>query len=263
MEGLFFESSITTPFHFLNHAEMSYKPSNPIPGLNYHTFDFERGVEHLGIYGVRYYVSFTEEAAAEAEQTEGMRLVAETAPFKIFELPPSSLVDVATNVPSVYEEPEGGLLSAQGTEAAAAPTFEEFALNWYDDIGTMDQWVVSEGPAEWPRITNLDERAATPISGGGEVSDVVIDDERISFRTTAVGVPHMVKVSYFPNWTAQGAEGPWRAAPSLMVVVPTQEEVVLEFRNTWVETSGLVLSAVGIAGLAAWGLVWRRRRVAR
>ena len=263
MEGLFFESSITTPFHFLNHAEMSYKPSNPIPGLNYHTFDFERGVEHLGVYGVRYYVSFTEEAAAEAEQTEGLTLVAETAPFKIFELAPPSLVDVATSVPSVYEEPDGGVLSALGTEADTAPTFEEFALDWYDDIEGMDRWVVAEGPAEWPRITTLGERADTPIAGGGEVSDVVIDDERISFRTTAVGVPHLVKVSYFPNWTAQGAEGPWRAAPSLMVVVPTEEEVVLEFRNTWVETSGLVLSAVGIAGLAAWGLAWRRRRAAR
>ena len=76
-------------------------------------------------------------------------------------------------------------------------------------------------------------------------------------------MPHLVKVSYFPNWTAEGAEGPWRAAPSLMMVVPTQEEVVLEFQNTWVETTGLVLSAVGIAGLAAWGLVWRRRRAAR
>ena len=45
-----------------------------------------------------------------------------------------------------------------------------------------------------------------------------------------------------------------------VLVVPTEEEVVLEFRNTWVETSGLVLSAVGITGLAAWGFAWRRRR---
>src|SRR5690606_40849791 len=27
MEGLYFESSLTTPFHFINHSEMSYKPS--------------------------------------------------------------------------------------------------------------------------------------------------------------------------------------------------------------------------------------------
>ena len=30
MEGLYFESSATTPFHFLNAAETSVAPSNPV-----------------------------------------------------------------------------------------------------------------------------------------------------------------------------------------------------------------------------------------
>ena len=34
-EGLFFESSLSTPFHFLNQAELSKDPSSPIPGLDY------------------------------------------------------------------------------------------------------------------------------------------------------------------------------------------------------------------------------------
>ncbi|HUG32462.1 MAG TPA: hypothetical protein VMM14_06175, partial [Acidimicrobiia bacterium] len=56
MEGLYFESSLTTPFHFINHSEMSYQPSNPVPGLRYHTFEMERGLEHMDLYGVSYYV---------------------------------------------------------------------------------------------------------------------------------------------------------------------------------------------------------------
>lgn len=70
-------------------------------------------------------------------------------------------------------------------------------------------------------------------------------------------MPHLVKVSYFPNWTADGAQGPWRAAPSLMVVVPTQEEVVLEFDRTWPEWLGLGLTVVG--GLALVGVLASRR----
>jgi LPXTG-motif cell wall-anchored protein len=71
----------------------------------------------------------------------------------------------------------------------------------------------------------------------------------------------MVKVSYFPNWTATGAEGPWRATPSLMVVVPTQKDVVLEFRDTWAESGGKVLTVVGVGALLAIGglVLWRRR----
>jgi hypothetical protein len=92
------------------------------------------------------------------------------------------------------------------------------------------------------------------------VSDIVIEDHKISFTTTAVGMPHLVKVSYFPNWTATGADGPWRATPSLMVVVPTSEEVVLEFEDTWAETGGKIATLVGVLGLVGVGIWGVRRR---
>jgi uncharacterized membrane protein len=86
----------------------------------------------------------------------------------------------------------------------------------------------------------------------GSVSDIELDDHSISFTTSAIGVPHLVKVSYFPNWVAEGADGPWLASPSLMVVVPTENEVVLEFRNQAPEWIGWLLSITGIAALAAF-----------
>ena len=78
-------------------------------------------------------------------------------------------------------------------------------------------------------------------------------------RTTAVGVPHLVKVSYFPNWKAKGADGPFRAAPALMVVVPTEEQVSLEFRSTWAEYLGMALSLAGLLFVVAAAIVNRRR----
>ena len=44
MEGLFFESSATTPYHFLNQAELSAAPSNPQVGLPYGQLDVALGV---------------------------------------------------------------------------------------------------------------------------------------------------------------------------------------------------------------------------
>ena len=55
-----------------------------------------------------------------------------------------------------------------------------------------------------------------------------------------------------------GAEGPYRAAPSLMVVVPTEEEVTLEFRNTSAENIGMALTVISIGGLVAYAVVRRR-----
>jgi LPXTG-motif cell wall-anchored protein len=46
----------------------------------------------------------------------------------------------------------------------------------------------------------------------------------------------------------------------LMVVVPTSEEVTLEFRDTWAETGGLILSVAGIVVLLGVGVAAVRRK---
>ena len=261
MEGLFFESSLTTPFHFLNASELSERPSNPIPGLLYHNFDFDRGVEHMKLFNVSYYVAFTEAAKDQADQHAAFELVAESAPFKIYTFPESSLVDIAVNEPWVFEDSGGGLSdTVTGVfRPGDEPEFVDVAFDWYEDIDMLDQWVAAGGPDDWQRIgTDLDGETR-PIASSGMVSDIVLEDDRISFNTTAVGVPHLVKVSYFPNWTATGAEGPWRASPSLMVVVPTEETVELQFARTWAEIAGAWLSVIGIVSLAATVMALRKR----
>jgi hypothetical protein len=268
MEGLYFESSLTTPFHFINHSEMSYKPSNPIPGLQYHTFDMERGLKHMDIYGVEYYVSFTPDAAEKANEIDGFTEIAVREPFHIFRLPETELVVPATHQPAVYEVPERGLLAAMigsdtvtGPDGEPLPSFHDLSLEWYEDIDNLHRWVVADGPEEWPRIQSVDERPDTEIyTPRNTVTNLEVDNHRISFTTDAVGVPHLVKVSYFPNWTATGADGPWRAAPSLMVVVPTERDVVLEFGDTWAESGGKILTFGGVASLILVGVVLYRRR---
>lgn len=262
MEGLFFESSLTTPFHFLNQAETSADPSSPIPGLNYHRFALDRGVEHMELFGITYYVTYTPEAKAAAEKFDQLTPVASSGPFTFFEMAEVNMVEVAKYRPSVYEGHEPSMVGKLGAvvgigPADADPTFGEFALDWYDDLSLIDRWVTAEGPESWTRVGSLAEVPSIPIVESGEVSDVVIDDHRISFHTTAVGVPHLVKVSYFPNWQATGAEGPYHATPSFMVVIPTQEDVVLDFASTWAEDLGWILTAAGIISVTV--ITVRRR----
>ena len=254
MEGLYFESSVTTPFHFLNAAELSSAPSNPIPGLRYHNEDFDRGAKHMDLFNVSYYVSYTDTATEKADAHPSFQRLAESPPFTIYALPESSLVDVASHRPWVFEEPAARLVAPlvgifkEDTE----PDFVDVALDWYDDLEMLDQWVVAGGPEDWERITTEMEGSTVPLADGGEVYDVVLEDHRVSFRTTAVGVPHLVKVSYFPNWTASGAAGPWRAAPAFMVVVPNSEHVELRFEKTWVENVGNWASVGGLVLILAW-----------
>ena len=121
---------------------------------------------------------------------------------------------------------------------------------------------MAAGPDDWRRVDEVEDRLSRTVPyppAQNAVSDVVVEDNQISFTTSAIGVPHLVKVSYFPNWTADGAEGPYRATPSLMVVVPTSNEVVLEFRNTWAENLGMVISVVTLVGLGIFAALRFRR----
>ncbi|MFC2153403.1 hypothetical protein ACFLQ7_02080 [Actinomycetota bacterium] len=248
MEGLYFESSLTTPFHFLNAAEVSSRPSNPVRGLEYRSLDFDRATKHLALYDVAYYVSYTDEARDEAEAF-GLEVLAEPDPWTVFALPDADRIEVATKEPVVW---------------AGDADFVDAALEWYDDVDNLDAWLVEDGPAEWRRVTNVDERLVDqrPYDTGGTATVTVFDDHEVGFTTDAVGLPHLVKVSYFPNWEVDGADGVYRVAPSLMLVVPTQSEVTLQFAYTWVEITGAALTAATVILLIVVSVVAlvRRRR---
>ena len=95
------------------------------------------------------------------------------------------------------------------------------------------------------------------------VSNVVETDSSISFHVDRVGTPVEVRVSYFPNWKATGADGPWRAAPNLMVVVPTSHDVTLHYASSPSDEIGQAVSLVSLAAAVALAVTERRRRRAR
>ena len=92
MAGLYQEGSLTTPFNLINAGELGLEGSERIEGLPYHSMDFERGVAHLAVYGVTYYVSYTEEAAT-AAVAAGLQPTAEAPPWVVFALPSNELVE--------------------------------------------------------------------------------------------------------------------------------------------------------------------------
>jgi cyanate permease len=72
----------------------------------------------------------------------------------------------------------------------------------------------------------------------------------------------LVKESWFPNWEAEGASGPYRATPNSIVVVPTRHDVTLRYGTTTAEWLGRLGTLAGIGGvvLLAWWPARRRRR---
>ena len=78
------------------------------------------------------------------------------------------------------------------------------------------------------------------------VSDVKVKEESLSFTVDRVGIPVLVKVSYFPNWQVRGAARVYRAAPNMMVVIPTEKNVTLSYQPSTLDRSSYALTLFGI-----------------
>ncbi|MFM8778722.1 MAG: hypothetical protein ACKOEF_05545, partial [Acidimicrobiaceae bacterium] len=93
-----------------------------------------------------------------------------------------------------------------------------------------------------------------------QVSNTVLEDEAISFTVDRIGVPVLVRMSYFPNWKVENAEGPFRVAPNMMVVIPTSNDVRLHYGYSFIDLFAYFMTFLGLATMA---VRWRGRQVKR
>jgi hypothetical protein len=264
MEGLLFESSTTTPYHFLDQSELSVAPSDPMVGLPYGPVDIPLGIAHLQLLGVRYFMAFSPEVVEAAKDDPSLRLIATTGPWRspygaqilrttwdVFQVLDSPLVAPLKDLPAVLT----GVGAGQSSWLAPS-------VAWYDDPSRWNVELAASGPSDWPRVTSGQRAPQVPVAPT-KVTDVVETTDTISFHVSRTGAPVLVKTSYFPNWQASGADGPYRATPNLMVVVPTAHTVTLTYGTATAGKIGFVASGAGVVLLAGGYLVARRRRSRR
>ena len=76
-----------------------------------------------------------------------------------------------------------------------------------------------------------------------------LEQMKISFHTKAIGVPHIIRVSYFPNWAVRGAHGVYPISPHFMMVIPRDTEVVLTYSRCFWELIGWALTGFTLSAL--------------
>ncbi len=271
MEGLFFEASGTTPYHFLATAAMSQQSSNPVRELRYTNNDADVGVRHLQDLGVRYAMVRTDEAKREAREHPDLTLLETVGPWEIYRVAGAEIVEPLTVQPVVVAKRGGDQRERH----------LELGTSWFQQPGEWAAMPANDGPPEWQRIeVEVDESRSVPDPNRPaddpdtrgkqvdivvpaeqinpvelpvvQVSDVEMNQQDLSFRVDQVGVPVLVRVSYFPNWKAEGAEGPYRIAPNFMVVVPTDNEVRLSYERSGSDLFFYLLTLAGIGLLIFW-----------
>ncbi|MGA1657731.1 MAG: hypothetical protein ACO38O_01560 [Ilumatobacteraceae bacterium] len=273
MEGLFFEASGTTPYHFIAAAAMSKQSSNPVRELRYDDNNAALGVRYLQELGVRYYMGFTPEAVREASAQPALREIARSGPWVIYQVEDSDLV-VPLSIQPVVVDSRVDADSTMAHEDDAKERWLEIGTSWLQNPNDWVALPAADGPKEWQRIPvgiDFDRRIGEPDDASRRVdvvtprepitvvntdvavvSDVVQGRSSVSFRVDKIGTPVLVRTSYFPNWGVSGAKGPYRVAPNMMVVVPTSNEVKLSFGWSFLDVLAYLLTIAGVVVLVRW-----------
>ena len=273
MEGLYFEASSTTPFHFLNQSELSSQPSRAQRDMPYSALDVTEGVSHLQMLGVKYYLATSDAAIAAARADDRLTELTSITPaptsdgvqhqWVVFEVAEADLVTPLRCEPVVLTDTDDHIdgwvyakersAPAPGQEVGAKTAGP--AVIWYQDPSRWDVPLATSGPSEWARVAPDDTDPACRPVPEVTVSNVRDDGDSVSFEVSEPGTPILIRNSFFPNWQAEGADGPYRVSPNLMVVVPTDTHVTVSYGTTNVDRLGWLLTIVGfvlLVGLAVW-----------
>jgi rubredoxin len=266
MEGLFFEAAGSTPYHFITAAAMSKQSSNPVRELRYDNNDAAKGVRYLQELGVKYFMGFTPEAIAAASGQVALTEVARSGPWVVYRVAQSEIV-----VPLAVQPVVVDLADNDPRER-----WLEVGTSWFQQPDLWTTPVADAGPDEWQRVqavVEMEKRDGEPGSSSRRVdvvapsapiapvalepvvvSNIDIGQDSINFNVDKVGVPVLVRVSFFPNWKVSGADGPYRVAPNLMVVIPTSTEVSMNFGWSMRDVFAYLLTFAGIV----WIVIYRR-----
>lgn len=281
MEGLYFEASTTTPFHFLMQSALSVSPSRAQREMPYPNFDLDLGIRQMQLMGVRYYMASSDRAIQEAEADGRLDKVSDETftgadgvdhRWAVFEVKGARIVEGLENDPVVLKnandhidgwvyaekrQPQTELQAEQGIPGAktAGP-----AVEWFMDPTRWDVFLATSGPTNWARATAASAKEHRQSNPQVQVSNVKIDNQSVSFDVDRTGVPVLIKVSYFPNWKASGATGPYRVTPNFMVVVPNSKHVTVTYGRSTSEIGGMGLTVFGIGGLFGLAVLDDRRR---
>jgi hypothetical protein len=240
MEGLLVESSLTAPWHYINQAELSVKPRGTVAGWHVPTRNYEAAMKHLQYMNVSYIMACSEEVIADLDRDSRVEFLNKIDPWYFYEIKGKhNYVEIMNNSPFRYKT-EDWLMDMR---------------EWYLNADNVANPVIyDDGSAGMADFISIDKESLknvpeNPVTGEGQIIYENVEREKIEFYTTGIGLPHLIKVSYFPNWKVMGAEGPYLVSPSLMLVIPTQNKVTLYYGMTPANRIGVTLALSGWAVL--------------
>jgi hypothetical protein len=235
IEGVYNQSSVTThPVYYLI-SELFPTAPNPFRNRSFSRFDLDSALSRLRLIDVGKVVAVSPQLVAALDARPEVVREASVPPYTVYRLadPGPGLVEPLALAP--VRAPR------EGWRDAAYFWFSRKPANRALLVFTDDERfpVVARGP--WAALPEVELPPPPAVRAD-------VQAESIRIETARPGHPLLVKVSYHPRWRAEGAYGPYLAAPGFLLVVPEERVVTLRYdARAWPDHLGLLLLAVGLA----------------
>ena len=248
LEGLYMQSSVTSPFVFYIQSEISKQASCPLPDYGCSGLNLKAGIRHLEMFNVSDFIVRSDEVKIQIKAHPEFVLKKNYGPYALYRL----LTNEGRYVTPLKYEPV----------LYRVTDWKGVAYRWFKNMDMNDVHLVFT-----KQIDKEDKKRFTQIIDGGAWErlskqpagpachvEEKLKTEEIEIRTNCLHRPLLVKVSYHPNWQVEGADKIYLASPSFMLIFPEQEKVRLYYAKTTVEYIGIFLT---LAGFFAIIFTWR------
>ncbi|HHT9126291.1 MAG TPA: 6-pyruvoyl-tetrahydropterin synthase-related protein [Candidatus Brocadiia bacterium] len=262
LEGIHFASSLSSkPILFLQ-TELSHDILAPISYI-FSRVDIDALSKHLKMFNISHLLVVTEKTKDSLRKNTDFKEIFKLEKYSIFEFTRNkgNYVEIPKYLPVVF----------------TGKDWREQFYEWFKTRDTLDIPLIpiefiskrdlshfktfSDNIHDISHLKNNDLLSLKSDATQPEIIETFSPFE-IKFVTPYPHVPHIIKVSYFPNWKVSGADKIYPVSPSFMLVIPNQNEVTLTYGRTPADIlgiiftlAGLVISAVTVCGLwsrVAW-----------
>jgi len=232
LEGLYMQSTISSPFVFYIQSEISEVVSCPLPGYPCSPFNLENGLKHLKMFNVKHIIARSDKLKEEIKAFDNVELVRTIEPYNIYEILDNEnrYVTVPAYEPVLFE----------------TNNWKNISYKWFGKPDVIDIPLVFSGVNDrnFKTSSNLETLPRIAIDNNCSISERVTN-ETIAFTTSCVGKPHIISISYYPNWQVKGADKIYLVSPSFMLVYPNSNEVTLYYGMTGTDYLAILLSVAG------------------
>ncbi len=224
LEGLYMESAISSAFIYQLQAEISNRPSSPLSRFPSSKGSIDAAVEHMNEFYTDTLVLRSQQMKQRFSADQRFEVLSRQDPLLVLRLknPGSHLVDLV-------DEP----LEIKSREQWMNRAFRRFRLSHPYD--TREIYLSPDQAWQTP-----------PPATAGDVRILSMERERLVFETSAVGQPHVIRMSYHPKWMSVSGEPVFLTEPAFMLIIPQQQRVELRYGATTADHVGVGLTLLGL-----------------